>query len=114
MECNREVDQRPGPEPEQLRDGERPVGRAQRPQGRPEQESSERGIDAAACQGEEPGEPAAEQAEAAPEEEEVAETAASGEQTEPDAEPEHTDDNQAGASAESQSETADANPTKED
>jgi len=47
-------------------------------------------------------------------EEDVAETAASGEQTEPDAEPEHTDDNQAGASAESQSETADANPTKED
>jgi large subunit ribosomal protein L10 len=45
---------------------------------------------------------------------EAAETAASGEQTEPDAEPEHTDDNQAGASAESQSGTADANPTKED
>jgi large subunit ribosomal protein L10 len=46
--------------------------------------------------------------------EEAAETAASGKQTEPDAEPEHTDDNQAGASAESQSGTADANPTKED
>src|SRR5438552_1937465 len=66
---------------------------------------------------EEPGQPAAEQAEAAGEEEQaqgVAESAASAEQTEPAPEPEQADDNQAGASAESQSETADANPTEED
>jgi len=86
-------------------------------QAEPAAEAPERARDSKAEQpdaqaAEEPGEPAAEQAEEPGEE--VAETAASGEQIEPDSEPEHTDDNQAGASAESQSETADANPTKED
>ena len=90
---------------------------AEAPEGASEESPGEEQAEPAAEAAEEPGEPAAEQAEgeaeAAPEEE-VADGAASREQTDPDAEPEHADDNQAGASAESQSETADANPTKED
>ena len=90
---------------------------AEAPEGASEESPAAEQAEPAAEAAEEPGEPAAEQAEAEAEaapEEEVADGAASREQTDPDAEPEHADDNQAGASAESQSETADPNPTKED
>src|SRR5438128_749043 len=85
--------------------------------GAPEDANDSKAAEPKTTAAEESERPAAEQPEEAAEEEKeevVAETATSGEQIGPAAEPEQEDDNQAGASAESQSEPADANPTKED
>ncbi len=87
----------------------------------PGAEEPEAAAEPAAAEQEAPAEPAAEDPEAASEEPspeqpsaEAAADVAAENQAEPAQEPAHEDDNQAGASAQEQSDAADANPTKED